>query len=94
MSLNVSLTPELEEYISSKVESGTYASASEVVREGLRLLQAAEETKAQWASGAREKIERGWQQAQRGQLTDGAESMSRIKGRMEATIKTRAKKRV
>lgn len=94
MSLNVSLTPELEEYIASKVESGNYTSASEVVREGLRLLQAAEETKAQWAAGAREKIERGWQQAQSGQLADGAEVMGRIKGRMGATIKTRSKKRV
>ena len=93
MSLNVSLTPELESYIASKVESGNYTSASEVVREGLRLLQAAEETKGQWATGAREKIERGWQQAQSGQLVDGAEAMGRIKGRMEATIKTRSRKR-
>lgn len=37
--LNVSLTPELNEFITSLVQSGEYKSASEVVREGLRLLQ-------------------------------------------------------
>ena len=36
--MNVSLTPELEEFINKKVESGMYTSASEVVRESLRLL--------------------------------------------------------
>lgn len=35
--MNVSLTPELEQYINDKVASGRYASASEVVREALRL---------------------------------------------------------
>ncbi len=34
--MNISLTPELEEYINNKVKSGLYSSASEVVREALR----------------------------------------------------------
>jgi len=37
--MNVSLTPELEEYIEQKIETGRYHSASEVVREALRLLE-------------------------------------------------------
>ena len=37
--MNVSLTPELEQYIRAKVDSGRYLSASEVVREALRLLE-------------------------------------------------------
>lgn len=37
--MNVSLTPELDKFVSSKVESGRYTSASEVVREALRLLE-------------------------------------------------------
>lgn len=36
--MNVSLTPELEKYIRSKVASGFYNNASEVIREALRLL--------------------------------------------------------
>jgi len=37
--MNVSLTPELDNFITGKVESGRYNSASEVVREALRLLE-------------------------------------------------------
>jgi antitoxin ParD1/3/4 len=36
--MNVSLTKELEQLISQKVKTGLYQTASEVVREGLRLL--------------------------------------------------------
>lgn len=35
--MNVSLTPELERMIHEKVQSGLYNSASEVIREALRL---------------------------------------------------------
>lgn len=37
--MNVSLTPELEQFVREKAESGRYRSASEVVRAALRLLQ-------------------------------------------------------
>lgn len=37
--MNVNLTPQLEELVRAKVSSGLYTSASEVVREALRLLQ-------------------------------------------------------
>ena len=36
--MNVSLTPELEAFVSQQVEGGMYTSASEVVRHALRLL--------------------------------------------------------
>ena len=38
MGMNVNLTPQLEELVRAKVSSGLYSSASEVVREGLRLI--------------------------------------------------------
>jgi antitoxin ParD1/3/4 len=37
--MNVSLTPEMDQFVAGKVESGRYNSASEVVREALRLLE-------------------------------------------------------
>jgi len=37
--MNVSLTPELEKIVAERVSSGRYASASEVIREALRLLE-------------------------------------------------------
>jgi putative addiction module CopG family antidote len=42
-SMNVSMTPELEQFVQALVASGRYRSASEVFREGLRLLEQAEQ---------------------------------------------------
>ncbi len=36
--MNVSITPELEQFVAARVASGQYQSASEVVRAALRLL--------------------------------------------------------
>jgi antitoxin ParD1/3/4 len=43
MPLNVNLTPRLEELVRRKVSSGRYNSASEVVREALRIMEAHDE---------------------------------------------------
>jgi antitoxin ParD1/3/4 len=37
--MNINLTPQLEELVRQKVSSGLYTSASEVIREALRLLE-------------------------------------------------------
>jgi antitoxin ParD1/3/4 len=37
--MNINLTPQLEEMIRQKIASGLYTSASEVVREALRLME-------------------------------------------------------
>jgi antitoxin ParD1/3/4 len=53
--MNVSLTPELDKFVAAKVASGRYNSASEVVREALRLLEDHERTRdAQLAAFNRE----------------------------------------
>lgn len=39
MGMNVNLTPHLEEMVRQKVDSGLYTSASEVVREALRMME-------------------------------------------------------
>lgn len=39
MTMNVNLTPYLEDMVKQKVASGLYTSASEVVREALRLME-------------------------------------------------------
>ena len=53
--MNVSLTPELERLVNEKVESGLHQTASEIVREALRLLrvpdQAPEQLRADVQAG-------------------------------------------
>lgn len=39
---NINLTPQMDEFVDSKIRSGQYANASEVLRAGLRALEAAE----------------------------------------------------
>lgn len=50
--MNVSLTPQLQEFVRRKVESGLYNNASEVVREGLRLLIERDAAKEREQAGA------------------------------------------
>ena len=39
---NINLTPEMDRYVATKIESGQYANASEVLRAGLRVLERSE----------------------------------------------------
>ena len=69
--MNVSLTPELERFVQSRVASGRYQTASEVVREGLRLLEEREQSREAVMEELLAKIRRGIEQADRGELLDG-----------------------
>lgn len=57
--MNVSLTKELEKLVEAKVKTGRYHSASEVVREGLRLLEERDQLHAIKLEELREEIRRG-----------------------------------
>ena len=59
LSLNVSLPPELEARVRQKVESGLYGSASEVIREALRLFEAYENARAATLASLRADISQG-----------------------------------
>ena len=43
--MDVSLTPEMEQFVSRKVQSGLYPSAIDVIREGLQLLRERDESR-------------------------------------------------
>lgn len=64
--MNVSLSPDLEEFINRKVASGRYLSADDVVREALRLLDDREQLRAIRLEELRREIAIGIDEADRG----------------------------
>jgi antitoxin ParD1/3/4 len=71
--LTITVTPELEAFIRERVASGRFDTASDVVREGLKLLEVREHERAAVLGEIRGQIEVGLQQAKAGQLRDGEE---------------------
>ncbi len=65
--MNVSLTPELERLVSDKVRTGMYQTASEVVREALRLLKEHDEGKLE---RLRSDVHAGLEQIEQGDYTE------------------------
>ena len=59
MGMNVNLTPPLEALVRSKVNSGMYTSASEVVREALRLMDEQDRLRQVKLDGLRSEVRKG-----------------------------------
>jgi antitoxin ParD1/3/4 len=59
MGMNVNLTPQLEELVRAKVATGRYTSASEVVREALRLMENHDQMRSARLEHLREDIRKG-----------------------------------
>ena len=89
--MNISLTPELESLVQKKVKSGRYNSASEVVREALRLFADQERLREARLQLVRRKIEEGWADAQRGDLIDGEDFFRQLE--LEEKVSVRKRKR-
>jgi antitoxin ParD1/3/4 len=57
--MNISLTPHLETLVKTKVESGLYGSASEVMRDALRLLEERDRQQLLRVENLRAEIKKG-----------------------------------
>ncbi|MBV8557301.1 MAG: type II toxin-antitoxin system ParD family antitoxin [Planctomycetaceae bacterium] len=81
--MDVSLTPKLEQYVNQKVESGMYHSASEVICEGLRMLQERDEIHHRKLEELRREIAVGIEQADRGELQpmDAKDTLARVRAK-------------
>lgn len=85
--MNVSLTPQLEKLVKSKVDSGLYGSASEVMREALRLLEERDRRHALRVEELRAEIKKGLDSGDPTPLDVGA-----IKARGRKRLDARASK--
>ena len=79
--MNVSLTQELEKFIARKVEGGLYKSASEVVREALRLLRERDQAGEGQLAELNREIQIGLDQLDRGEGIAGDQVFEEIRGR-------------
>jgi len=85
--MNVSLTPELDRFIASKVESGRYTSASEVVREALRLLEQYDQARSAELAGFNRELGARLDGLDRGE----AVSPEHVKAKLERKSRERRK---
>jgi len=72
--MNVSLTPELERRVDERVETGLYTSASELVREALRLFFEFEEARRNEIEDLNRRIGVGLAQLDRGEGVSAADA--------------------
>jgi len=68
--MNVSLSAEFARFVEREVASGRYSSASEVFRDGLRLLQREEDGRAEKLAILRREVKIGLDQAAEGRFSD------------------------
>src|SRR5258708_39605799 len=89
--MNVSLTPELEKMIREKVESGMYQTASEVVREALRIMQNKGKTREERIAELQREIQIGLDDLANGRYIEITKENEK---EFWESIKTRGRKRL
>jgi antitoxin ParD1/3/4 len=80
--LNVSLTGELEKFVEGRVATGRYQTASEVVREALRLLELQERDRDAAYASLKKMLKNAAAQADRGELVDGEAFIDKLLARI------------
>lgn len=84
--MNISLTPALEKMIHEKVASGLYNSASEVIREALRLLCERDFIQKQRIEELNKEIQIGLEDARAGRVVDGKKFMADLIQKLESEL--------
>jgi antitoxin ParD1/3/4 len=87
--MNVSLTTELEKFVSAKVESGRYNSASEVVREALRLLEEHDQARSVQLAGFNQELGRRLDTLDHGRHVSPTDARARLRRKSERRRKAR-----
>jgi antitoxin ParD1/3/4 len=76
--MNVSLTPRLDKFVVNKVASGRYTSASEVIREALRLMEERDQTRSAELAAFHDELSLRMKSLDRGEVVDAAALRKRI----------------
>jgi antitoxin ParD1/3/4 len=81
--MNVSLTPELELFIQSQIESGKYASTDEVILAALRAFEERERIYKGRFDELRQEIMVGVEASERGEVVDGEIVFSQLQQKLQ-----------
>lgn len=79
--MNISLTPQLENYVKRKVANGFYNSASEVIREAIRLLEERDRLQDAKLEALRADIQQGLKSLESGKVNPLNIESIKAKGR-------------
>jgi antitoxin ParD1/3/4 len=85
--MNVSLTPQLEEFIQRKLREGRHQTASEVVREALRLLADRDHDRVLELQRLQQEIERGLIDVRNGRVSELDIKRLKADARKEAAVR-------
>jgi len=81
--MNVSLTPELEQFIQSQIESGKYASTDEVILAALRAFEERERIYKGRFEELRQEIMVGVEASELGEVVDGEIVFSQLQQKLQ-----------
>jgi antitoxin ParD1/3/4 len=83
--MNVTLTPEQENYVRSQLQGGNYNSVQELISEALQLLEERNRAfKQKRLAELRQKIASGTEQIARGKVTDGEVVFARLQEKIRS----------
>lgn len=81
--MNISLSPEIEKFIESQVESGKYPSAEEVIVAGIKLLEERERIYKRRFEELKREIMLGVETSERGEVVDGETVFSQLQQKLQ-----------
>ncbi len=92
--LNVPLTPRYMDMVRNRVDSGRYQSASEVIREGLRLLEERDREQGEFWAEVRKKVAEGQAELRAGKGIGSEAFHNNMNAVVRQTKSTRSKSAV
>jgi antitoxin ParD1/3/4 len=89
---NINLTEHFDRFVQRQVSSGRYGNASEIVREGLRLLEEQQREREAKLKALRQAAKQGFDEIDQGKgiVLKGKKEISRFIREIEAEVRTKA----
>jgi antitoxin ParD1/3/4 len=80
--MNITLKPEIEQFIQAQIATGRYANAEDVITKALKLLAEWDEGYQEWEEETRKKIAVGLAQIERGEVLDSEVVMAQMEEKL------------